>query len=156
CRGELHELLAPAPAAPQRDDARDWIAWRRDGTPVAPDRDSAGIAASRHEQLEGAPPPPRPAQPEGVPCGVERELQHPARDRPGVDAREGGRPADPLPARLGALAVEEPPAALAHLLPEPEGRMGPEPVLEIELGRDPRVGIRRVRVDAVLSDEERR
>src|SRR2546422_3486403 len=54
--------------------------------------------------------------------------------------RSSGRAAPP---RLRALPVEEAPAALADLLPQPERRVRAHAVLEVELGRDPRVRVGR-------------
>src|SRR5438552_5173283 len=151
-RRELEYVLGTRGAT--MDDDRPGPPWTK-CAPVAAQGDARGIPPRRSEHLDRGDAVRAIPQPERVRRGVEGVLEDPPRDRTRVGARQRRRPVQPFATGLGALAVEETPVSAAQLLPQPEGRVRPQPILEVQLGGDPRIGIRRAGVDAVLADQQR-
>src|SRR4029453_7934388 len=143
-------MLAASAAATNGDDARARTMRYAHWLAVTLDERAVREASRRDEQLERCAPGRPVAQAERVRRIVEGMLEDRAGDGARVDARQPLRAAEPL-AAVGALAVVESPATRADLLPQPEGRVRAQPILQIELGRDPGVGDRRSRIDAVLA-----
>src|SRR5262249_62140180 len=83
---------------------------------------------------------------------VEGVLGHRAGPRSRVGTRQGKGAAR----ALDAVRIVESPVAAADLLPEPEGGMGAQPVLQIELRGDPAGGGGRGGGGSGLADREGR